>query len=122
MPKRILVAEDDMEMRRIVVDALRTEGYEVIEAADGKELLTLLIRARDREPIDLIVTDVRMPGWSGLDLLSVLRDAEWTTPMIVMTSFGDRETRARAAELGALLLDKPLRLDMMITAIRRCLA
>jgi DNA-binding response OmpR family regulator len=68
--------------------------------------------------VDLILTDVHMPGCSGLDVIEVLRDADWKTPVIVMTAFGDDETRARAEQLGAVMLEKPFRLDSLRAAVR----
>jgi len=123
---RVLLAEDDAEMRRIVGDALRKEGYEVLEANDGQQLLGLLVRdqrARTgrQATIDLILTDVRLPGCDGLDILELLRGTESQTPMIVMTAFGDRDTRARAKGLGAVMLDKPFRLDVLLMTIRTSL-
>jgi CheY-like chemotaxis protein len=109
---RILVAEDDPEMRRLVVDALKKDGYEVSEARDGGRLL-VAITAHYNHPeaeVDLIISDVRMPVCNGLDILENLRRTEWDVPMILMTAFGDDELRARAAAAGALLFDKPFAL------------
>jgi CheY-like chemotaxis protein len=124
-PSRVLVAEDDDEMRRLVVEALQKEGYEVIGVPDGNHLLiriTSHYRLRpDPEPIDLIVTDIRMPVVSGLDIVQSLRDAGWTTPVVIMTAFGNVETRLRANALGAVLLDKPFELDLLRTVVRNLL-
>jgi two-component system, response regulator, stage 0 sporulation protein F len=114
-------------MRRMVTEALRTEGYDVVEAADSTQLLRRLLRggapdSEDRhEIVDLILTDVRMPGCSGLDVIEVLRNADWKTPVIVMTAFGDDETRARAELLGAVMIEKPFRLDVLSSAVRNSL-
>ena len=124
--RRILLAEDDPDMRDIVATALRREGYEVLEAGDAQQLVMRLVR----EPagvtgaapsIDLILTDVRMPGCSGLDVIDALREAEWQTPMIVMTAFPDAEVRSRAKALGAVMLDKPFRMDVLVTTVRNSL-
>jgi DNA-binding response OmpR family regulator len=122
--RRIFVAEDDAEMRMLVAEALRREDYDVVEASDSTQLLLRLVRENtdaDHDIVDLILTDVRMPGCSGLDVIEVLRDADWQTPIIVMTAFGDDETRARAESLGAVLLDKPFRLDALRIAVRASL-
>jgi len=120
---RVLVAEDDPEMRRLVVEALRKDGHEVQEAADGGRLLVRIAEAFDRDPslalIDVIVSDVRMPVCSGLDLLEQLVQARWRVPFILMTAFGDDETRRRAEGLGAVLFDKPLSLEALRTAVLR---
>jgi DNA-binding response OmpR family regulator len=118
-PARILVAEDDAEMRRLVADALRKDGYEVTEASDGGRLLvevTALYQHPERQP-DLIVSDVRMPICTGLAILEQMRRAHWTMPVILMTAFGDDETRTRADMLGAILFDKPFALDDLRTAV-----
>ncbi len=125
-PGQILLAEDDPEMRRLVADALRRIGHRVIEASTGTELLRLMVgpaNERDSGPedVDLIVTDVRMPGGSGLDVVEVLRVARLRTPVIFMTAFGDSETRARVERLGAILLDKPFRIDRLVQAVREAL-
>src|SRR5690242_20549386 len=106
--KRVFIAEDDREMRHAIADALRRDGYDVQEAGDCDQLLMRLALARiNRHPSDgsedLIITDVRMPFGDGLDLVQALREARWSTPVVVMTAFADRETRERANLLGAVL-------------------
>jgi DNA-binding response OmpR family regulator len=123
---RVLVAEDDAEMRRLVADALRKDGYEIIEETDGGRLLVRIAAiysfAGTADPFDLIVSDVRMPVCSGLDILKGLRDAHWDTPVVLMTAFGDDETRARASALGALLFDKPFTMQALRATVRMLLA
>ena len=120
---RVLVAEDDPEMRRLVVEALRKDGHDVTEAADGGRLLVRLAEVFDRDPfmaaVDVIVSDVRMPVCSGLELVERLFEARWRVPCILMTAFGDDDVRRRAGAIGALLLDKPLSLDELCGAVRR---
>ena len=76
---RVIVAEDDPEMRRLVVEALRKDGHHVTEAADGGRLLVQIAEAFDRDPslsaVDVIVSDVRMPVCNGIELLERLADA-----------------------------------------------
>ena len=120
---RVIVAEDDPEMRRLVVEALRKDGHQVTEATDGGRLLVHIAEAFDRDPslslVDVIVSDVRMPICTGLELLERLADARWRVPMILMTAFGDEDTRRRAERVGALLFDKPLSLDALRAAVNR---
>jgi len=119
----VLVAEDDPEMRRLVVEALRKDGHDVEEVPDGGRLLVLIAEAFHRDPsmseIDVIVSDVRMPVCSGLELLEKLADARWQVPFVLMTAFGDEDTRRRAERVGALLFDKPFTLDTLRAAVRR---
>lgn len=111
--RRVLLVEDDPEMRELMALTLRADGYEVREAADGAEALRVLgtSAAEGPERIDLVVSDVRMPGCSGLEMLQRLRGAPSEIPVVLVTAFGDRETHARARRLGAALLDKPFDMD-----------
>ena len=98
---RVLVAEDDREMRRLVVEVLRKDGHEVTEATDGGRLLVRIAEVFDRDPsmaaVDVIISDVRMPVCSGLELVERLFEARWKVPCILMTAFGDDDTRRRAS-------------------------
>jgi DNA-binding response OmpR family regulator len=124
-PARIVVAEDDFEMRRLVADCLRKEGYEVHEVADGGELLLRiednLFMRRVPIPVDLFVTDIRMPVYTGLEIVTGLREAGLDMPVIIMTAFGNPETRQRAEALGAALLDKPFKMEQLRALVRRLL-
>ncbi len=107
----VLIAEDDHAFRRLLVAAFRRWGFGVLEARDGLELgalLDTLLMHRDRAPvIDLVVSDIRMPGRSGLMALAELRERNWSTPVVLMSAFGDAHTHAQALRLGATMLDKP---------------
>jgi CheY-like chemotaxis protein len=120
---RVIVAEDDPEMRRLVVETLRKAGHDVTEAGDGGRLLQHIVESFNRDPalslVDVVVTDVRMPVCNGLELLERLADANWRVPVILMTAFGDDDVRRRAERLGAVLLDKPLSLDALREAVER---
>jgi CheY-like chemotaxis protein len=109
---RVLVAEDDPEMRRLVVEALVRDGHSVLEAIDGLDLaakLSALVLDEPNEPwIDVVVSDVRMPGRGALDLLEDMAGRPPPVPFILMTAFGDEQTRRRAESFGAVLFDKPL--------------
>ena len=112
---RIMLAEDDAEMRTLLVDSLSRDGYEVIATENGLQMIEeirLLLFRGDPMPVDLIVSDERMPGMPGLEFLSVLREAEWPTPFILITGFGDESTHERALRLGAsAVFDKPFDID-----------
>lgn len=111
-PPTILLAEDDHALRQLVARVLRSDGFHVVEAANGTSLLdhvgTAILHGRGDRPVDLVITDIRMPGRSGLDVVAGLREADWSTPILVVTAFGSPETRDEALRLGALaLIDKP---------------
>ncbi len=117
---RILLAEDDDEMRRLLEVELRADGHVVFSVRDGTEMLEVLSDA-SRLPFtapDVIVMDVRMPGYSGLHVLAALRAAEWTTPVILITAFGEPRLHEQAAKLGAsVVFNKPFDVDDLRTAL-----
>jgi DNA-binding response OmpR family regulator len=108
-------------MREMVASALREDGYEVIEARDGWQLLQYLAthaRAVDDNPIDLVISDIRMPGKTGLDILAGLRWADPSTPFILITGFGDMQTHMEARRLGAsAVFDKPFDLEHLRSVV-----
>jgi DNA-binding NtrC family response regulator len=122
---RVLVAEDDFDMRAMIAAALRADGHAVVEAANGIELLdaiaTALISRRPEAAFDVVLSDVRMPRINGIDVITHLKRASWTMPVIVMTASGDAEFIARLKSLGILLLEKPFDLDDLREAIEGAL-
>ncbi|WP_437587626.1 response regulator [Sorangium sp. So ce1000] len=121
-PVRVLLAEDDRELRLLLATALRRDGYEVLEAHNANHLLELMGEALvsgGGGPVDVVVSDIRMPGRSGLELLAGLRRDDWATPVVLITAFGDPETHAEAYRLGAdAVLDKPLDVDDLRVVIQ----
>ncbi len=112
-------------MRRLVADCLRKEGYEVHEVADGGQLL---LRVEDSfflrrvpVPIDLFATEIRMPVYTGLEIAAGMREAGLNMAVIIMTAFGNSETRERAEALGAALLDKPFKMEQLRALVGRVL-
>jgi CheY-like chemotaxis protein len=118
---RVLVADDDDDLRALVVGSLREDGYEVSEAADGVELLTRLEEALDEsaphQP-DVVLADVRMPRLSGLGVLEALRRARLSFPVVLMTVIKDDSVHLLARRLGAVgVIHKPLDMDDLRTAL-----
>jgi len=117
-PARILVVDDDGDMRALLADELRREGYEVTEAGDGGEAVLACRRAE----FAVILMDKNMPGPSGLDLLPGFRRTYPRTHIIMMTAFGDVPSYTEATEKGAAdYLFKPFRIEEMKMAIRKAL-
>jgi DNA-binding response OmpR family regulator len=117
---RVLVADDDAPLRAVVALALGRAGFRVSQAADGMEAIDRLAGSGARTGCRFvaIVADVRMPGLSGLDVLTVLRCASLETPVLLMSAFVDRDVRAEARALGAAgLVAKPLDLDALTAAV-----
>ncbi|OGK79071.1 MAG: hypothetical protein A2X50_01885 [Candidatus Rokubacteria bacterium GWF2_70_14] len=115
---RILVVDDDPEMRVLLAEELKREGWEVREAGDGAEAVLACRVAR----FDVILMDKNMPGPSGLDLLPGFRRTCPGSRIIMMTAFGDVPSYVEAAEKGAVdFLFKPFRIDDLKAAIRKAL-
>jgi DNA-binding response OmpR family regulator len=121
----ILLAEDDPYMRLLLTEVLRKAGYTVRACKDGWELVEELAHLAFLEgngEIDLVVSDIRMPGYTGLQILRGFPRAKGFPPMILITAFGDVVTHARAEELGAAaLLDKPFTMHQLLATVRSIL-
>jgi DNA-binding response OmpR family regulator len=120
--RRLVVADDEPDVRRVVTVALRGLGFDIIQASDGTELLA---KARG-EPCatrtggspDIIIADIRMPGLSGLEVLAALRQDHLCVPVVLVSAQADFETRVRASELGAAaFFAKPFDVHELVTAV-----
>jgi CheY-like chemotaxis protein len=103
---RILVAEDQPDLRRLLGTALRRDGHEVVEARDGAELLEALASTLIEPvtaPFDLVVCEQTLPGMPGLNVLAGLRSRDHTTPFVLVTD--DPAIGRRAGQLGAAVID-----------------
>lgn len=115
---RILLVDDDESVRRVTQLQLLQAGYEVATAADGREALQLLRVA----PRDLIITDLQMPGISGIDLLSQARVGHPDTTVVLITAFGSIENAVEAMKAGAFdYLTKPVHPDELLLVVNRAL-
>jgi len=96
--KKILIVEDEMIMRKLLVDAFAKNGFKVAEAADGEEGLKV---ALDFKP-DTILLDLMMPGMDGLAVLKKLKEEEWSKdiPVTILTNSGESDKIAKALEQG----------------------
>ena len=113
---RLLVAEDDQALRDLMVQILRADGHEVTTVTNGLELVSVLEVSMDPEQgtdgFDLVISDIRMPGATGLHAFKLLGNEEGTPPVVFITAFGDEELHAEARRIGALtVLDKPIDFD-----------
>ena len=116
MKKRILVVEDEEKLRRTVELQLLDAGFDVDKAAKAEEALSLIDRA------DLILTDFKLPGMTGLEMLQIIRRQNAIVPVIVMTAFGTIENAVEAMKAGASdFLAKPFSLDLLITVVQKAL-
>ncbi len=130
---RIALAEDDHDLRTGLAALLEADGHQVDALASGAVLiehLTAAILDVDAGRPDAIVTDVRMPGVSGLSIVEGLRANGWDAPIIIISAFADQELRERVNRLGgAVLFAKPFdpdelgrTLSQMLRGHRACAA
>jgi CheY-like chemotaxis protein len=125
-PARILLAEDDGDLRMLLALKLQDAGFEVTEACDGKDLLERLNdtapEAGGADAFDIILSDINMPHFNALDVMIGARSRLTTTPIVLMTSFADAQTREQAHRLGvSAVLAKPLRLEDVSATLLRIL-
>jgi len=121
---RMFIAEDDDELRAVLVAVFRKEGYEVIEAVDGPDLVNHLLSARvEGRPMnnrDVVLSDMRMPGFSGLQVLASFNHLHWGTPFVLISAFIDPDTEQQARQLGAAaIFSKPVDIDDLRLAISK---
>jgi two-component system NtrC family response regulator len=113
---RILVVDDEAAQRELLAGFLRKQGHEVLVAAGGAEAVAQLGASQ----VDLVLSDCRMPGMSGLDLLRALRGINPEVPLLLMTAYGSVETAVQAMKNGAAdFLTKPLDLQELLLRIAR---
>ncbi len=114
--KKILVAEDDNEVRWSLVVFLKKEGFTVFEAKDGLEASSLI----RKEKFDLIITDLNMPNFSGEDLLQLCNKEKIESKFIIITAFGDCQSFWKAMKMGVYeYLNKPVSLDELLSLINK---
>lgn len=118
MKTRILVVDDELSMREFVSILLEREGYDVLTAADAE---TALIRLASSE-IDLVISDVQMPGLNGLELLAKIKENTPDTAVLLVTAFSTAEQAVEAMKLGAYdYLAKPFKVDEIKILVRNAL-
>ncbi len=115
---RVLIVDDDHEFRLSLGKTLAKQGYGVELAADGVEAL----RAVQNGTFDLVITDHRLPGLAGIELLGEIRRCSPHSVVILVTAYGDEVMQRRAREAGAFAyLDKPIKRDEILTLVARAL-
>lgn len=115
--EKILIADDEQLMRQLVIDFLKPEGYEILEASDGKEALDIY----DKEHLDLILLDVMMPGYDGWTVCREIR-RESTVPIMMLTAKGEEIDQLFAYDLGAdEYITKPFSPKILVAKIKALL-
>lgn len=115
-PARVLVVDDEMVIREILSDFLTMEGYQVLTAADGDEALELL----EAHPVNLVISDLKMPRMGGLELLANLRETHSEVVTLIMTGYGTVATAIEAMKRGAFdYVLKPFKVEEVMHTVRR---
>lgn len=116
MSKSILIVEDEEVLRQSLAELLVDEGYQVHQASDGKEAYDFILA----QPVDLILTDIRMPNMDGIELMGKLQQTAPQTPVIILTAYGTVESAVAAMRSGAHdYLLKPVNFDEVLLKIER---
>jgi DNA-binding NtrC family response regulator len=117
-PPRILIVDDDHGQRSLLETFLRSQGFTTQQAASGEAALQLL----SEDTYDLMISDVRMPGMSGLETLRRVREKKLGLPVLLVTAFADIRSAVTAMRDGAVnYLTKPIDLDELIASVRLAL-
>jgi DNA-binding NtrC family response regulator len=112
---RILVADDEPNLRRVLVAILRREGYDVVQAADGADAIEAL-----SQPIDVIITDLKMPRVDGMDVLRHASANHPATPVIMITAFGTVDNAVAAVKAGAFdYIEKPFEQEQIRVIVNK---
>lgn len=115
---RVLVVDDDLEMCGLLSDVLKGEGFSAITTHDSLEASKIL----KKEEFDIIITDLKMKGLKGLDLLEETKRVSPLTPVIIITAFGTIESAIQAMKMGAYdYITKPFQMDELILTVRKAL-
>ncbi len=115
---KVLVVDDDLEMCTLLSDVLKAEGFSVATTGDSLEASKTI----KREEVDLIITDLRMKGLKGLDLLEEAKKLLPLTPVIIITAFGTIESAIQAIKMGAFdYITKPFQMDELILTVKKAL-
>src|SRR5947207_11923872 len=114
-PPRILVVDDERSMRELLAIVLRREGYEVLLADNGRTAIGLL----EREPVDLLISDIKMADMSGVEVLRAAKGIDPDILGIMITAFASTDTAVEAMRLGACdYLSKPFDIDLLKMKVR----
>jgi two-component system nitrogen regulation response regulator NtrX len=118
--KRVLIVDDEEDIRSTLGGLLADEGFEVSSASDGEQAIAAL---RDGSKVaDLVLLDITMPGRDGIQILEEMREAWPERPVVMMSGYGDIETAVRATRLGAFdFLEKPPSIEKLVLTLDHAL-
>ncbi|MFC7558459.1 response regulator [Paenibacillus farraposensis] len=114
--EKVLIVDDQNGIRILLMEVFGSEGYETFQAANGKIALEIV----EKEPPDLVLLDMKIPGMDGLEILKHLKAMHPDIKVIMMTAYGELDMIKEATELGALMhFTKPFDIDEMRIAVNK---
>ncbi len=120
--KHILVTDSERNFLHSMEFILESDGYEVSVTDDGQEAIQMILEANERQPFDLLITDIKIKGLTGLELLDKLDELNICVPTFVMTSYGDKNLLVKLLRRGCCeYLDKPVDETDLIKRVRALL-
>jgi len=117
--ERVLVVEDDAAVRMLVMDVLDMLGYRALEAAEANAAVAILVSG---EPLDLLISDVGLPGMNGRQLADIARQLRPTLRVLFMTGYAEQAASSGFLDKGMDMISKPFTIDLLATRIRAMLA
>jgi CheY-like chemotaxis protein len=117
--ERVLVVEDDAAVRMLVMDVLDMLGYRALEAAEANAAVAILVSG---EPLDLLISDVGLPGMNGRQLADIARQLRPSLRVLFMTGYAEQAASSGFLDRGMDMISKPFTIDLLATRIRAMLA
>lgn len=115
----ILAVDDEHTICDLIRYSLEPAGMEVVTAENGKEALTLL----EKEPVDVIITDLLMPSMTGLEFIKEMKNRKSSIPIIIITAYGNMEMSQEIVKEGVFrLMEKPLDFDILVPIVNEALS
>jgi two-component system response regulator (stage 0 sporulation protein F) len=112
--KKLLIVDDQIGIRILLLEVFSTEGYDTFQAANGRVALDIVITHRP----DLVLLDMKIPGMDGLEILKQIKEYDRGIKVIMMTAYGELDMIKEATDLGALMhFTKPFDIDEMRLAV-----
>ncbi|RKN85724.1 response regulator [Paenibacillus ginsengarvi] len=112
--KKVLIVDDQNGIRVLLVEVFSNEGYDTFQASNGKMALEIV----RKEPPDLVLLDMKIPGMDGLDILKHIKQIDTSIKVIMMTAYGELDMIKEATDLGALThFTKPFDIDDLRQAV-----
>jgi two-component system chemotaxis response regulator CheY len=119
---RVLVVDDEADIRKLVRMTLKKAGYDVIEAEDGEKAIAMINTGENRLMLDVIICDIRMPKVNGMEAIAYFRKEYPRVPLIVLTGFPDTDMATTLLRQGvADYLVKPVEAEMLKVAVARAM-